>query len=277
MDNQNFVQGVPPQGSPVINPATNQYLEATAGSPPVADPTHQATLDEILQAVRGGQRIPERQDAPPAPAPQPEQQNITSDLTPNDVRTGNDVLDTAVYAFVQATGTTKADLDQAISSAMEYGDPRLIDQTFLRQRFGQNAEQAIKLAQAVVSHIAESTNQMVANVHSKAGGKPQWDAAVAMFKQTAPAGLVEAARRMLDSGDRNTAEQAADMIVGYVQQAGIRPDNNQLRGSSGLFSQGLSAGEFQQAVHKLNPNSRTYNSDYSRLMEMRKIGKQMGK
>ena len=53
--------------------------------------------------------------------------------------------------------------------------------------------------------------------------------------------------------------------------------NPKLTADSGVSTTGLSATEFKAAIHKLNTNSRSYNSDYAKLVELRRMGKTLGR
>ena len=278
----------PASQPPVQNPAQGQYLNATGQQPQqqqqAQSPNQQATLEEILAAVRGQgnsqpmvqnqQRQPQMPDPVQQPQQVPQQEPVTVDM-----HTGNEALDIAVESFVSAAGASNADIERAVFKAIEYGDEGLIDEMFIRERFGDKAEQALKLAKAVVHQTNAQTTQTVNTIYNMAGTKEQWDAAVDVFKRSATPGLQNAVKAMLDSGKIDSTKEAAELILNFTQQSGAVPRvNSRIQPSaSNVLSQGISAAELTAAINKLNPNSRTYNDDYRKLVDLRRLGKQLGK
>lgn len=285
MENTNQMPGTAPISQPPVqNPAQGQYMAAT-GQQPVQQPvqpstnpaTQPTTLDDILAAVRGQGVLPTQGEQPPV-----QQDKTESKVEPPisiDMHTGNDALDVAVETFVTAAGATDADIQRAVFKAIEYGDVGLIDEAFIQERFGDKAEQALKLARAVVQQTNERTTQTINTVYSMAGSKEQWEAAVDVFKNNATPGLSNAVKAMLDSGNMESTKEAAELILNFGRQSGAIPNvNSRIKPSAGnVLSQGISAAELTAAINKLNPNSRTYNQDYQKLIDLRRLGKQLGK
>ena len=275
---------------PVQNPARGDYLNATAGQQAgqVNTQGSTATLDDILAAVRGqggpaSQQQQAQQPVPPVQPVQPVQAepeptlDVKVDVT--NINTGSPALDVAVETFLSTTGATNADIDRAVSKAIEYGDPGLIDEAFIKERFGDKAANALKLAKAVVQQTSDQANTIISSVYEVAGSKEQWDSAIDVFKRTASPGLVSAAKAMFDSGNAKTTKEAAELVLNFNKTSGVLPVVNPRvqASSSQAASQGLSAAELKAAVHKLNPNSRTYKQDYATLIQMRSLGQSLGK
>lgn len=291
----NVMPGTAPVSQPPIqNPARGDYLNATGQQPTtqnapanVTQPvvTQQQTLEEILAAVRGNTQQPvTQQPVQPTQPQQPQQpqqqpQGIDPSIDINNMKTGSDALDVAVETFLSITGASNDDINRAVMKAIEYGDAGLIDESFIKTRFGDKADQAMKLAKAVVQHTAEHTNEVVSSVYTMAGSKEQWDAAVEVFKKSASPGLTNAVRDMLNSGRAGTTKEAAELILSFTRNTGALPVNGQriVPSASTVTAQGLSAAELKAAIHKLNPNSRTYDKDYKTLIQLRNLGKSVGK
>lgn len=275
------------QTPPVQNPATTDYTSAV--QTPVNTLGANPTLDEILKAVRGEGYTPEEIPAsteeevvvPPTQeedkeSPQAEDKEGQDFVS---MKTGDPLLDVAISTFINVTGASSEDISKAISKAIEQGDANLIDEEFIRSRFGDNAAHALQLSRAVVEHVVTRTRETVQSVYNIAGGKSQWEAAVGVFKQHASEGLTAAVADMLNSGDSAKTKEAAELVLSYSKKSGVLPIVNPKvkSNASPTQSQGLSAKEFQQAIHKLNPNSRTYTEDYNTLIKLRALGRSLNK
>lgn len=248
------------------------------GTAPVEAGAKVTTLDDILAAVRGTQ-VPEvKQEATPPAAVTEQKQGDPLDLASID--TGSKALDIAVRSFVTSTNATQADIERATAKAIEYGDAGLIDKAFIAERFGDRAAEAVSIAEAVVEQAATQREALVQSVYATAGGKEGWDKSLALYKEHAPAGLQKALQLMFDSGDSSTVNEAAKLVVEFANNSGLvvkGAGSRQVAGAGSQESQGLTAQQFQQAMGKLNQSSRTYRDDYARLIELRRIGKQLGK
>ena len=182
-------------------------------------------------------------------------------------------------SFVKSTGATDADIERACQNALAYGDPNLIDRAFLTERFKDRADDAIAIVEAVIEQHGIEKQRTVDAVYGLAGSKENWDAALSAYKQHAPAGLQKALGLMFNSGNAADVKEAAGLVLEYAKGSGTACGSLTLAtlDHNAAASEGLSASEFQAAMSKLNTNSRTYHADYDRLMNMRRIGKQLGK
>jgi len=266
---------------PPVQPGTGAFQETTVpGVPPVPTQTKEPTLADILQAVKA-QNTPAAVDKPgDKPADKPVDKPVdTPDKSAAVKPTGNKALDIAVASFVKAVGATEDDISKALEQAYAAGDTRLIDRAFLKERFGDNSDQAIALAEAVMEYELEASQKLLADIHTLGGGEEQFSKAVALFKEHAPSGMQSVVKQMLDSNDAETVKQAASLIVEYGKTSGgmVQGGKRQIADASFAESQGLSYEEFTKARMALNPVSRSHAQDLSRLMELRRIGKQLGK
>lgn len=250
-----------------------------------ADP-HGSKLDQILAALRDGkpadagkvidaaaqERAAAKDEPKAVEAPAP-------DSVPR-VATGNKALDIAVSAFVSATGTTEEDISKAMQAAYEAQDVKYIDKAYLKERFGDKADQAIALAEAVYEADTQSQKALLNDVYSTAGSEEQFKQCADVFKERAKPAMRAVVKQMLDSGDPEAVREAASLIAEFGKQSGVfvQKDGTRLGGSSGVVpDQGLSMAEFNEARSKLNPMSRAYRDDLAKLIDLRRMGKQLNK
>ncbi len=251
---------------------------------------HGSKLDQILELVRQGKgaeagkvmdEAAQERAAKPEAKPEgaqvpPESQDGAPEVRP----TGNKALDIAVSAFVSATGTTEEDISKAMEAAYEAGDVKYIDREYLKTRFGDKAEQAIALAEAVFEADIKAQQDLLDSVYTAAGGKEQFDACVAVFRDHAKPAMVAVVRKMLDSGDPAAVRDAASLISEFGKQSGAfveREGSRQIAAAGVVPEQGLSADEFRTARQQLNPMARSYRADMDKLIELRRLGKTLGK
>lgn len=244
-------------------------------------------LDQILAAVREGRtadagEVIDGAAQERAPAKEPPKAEAVPVVTPDapKVATGNKALDIAVSAFVSATGTTEEDISKAMSAAYEAGDVAYIDKAYLRERFGEKADQAIALAEAVYEADTTAQAALIQDVYAAAGTKEQFEQCAEVFKQHAKPAMRSVVKSMLDSGDPVAVREAASLIAEFGKQSGVivQKDGTRQGSSSGIVpDQGLSKEEFQAARMQLNPMSRTYRADMAKLIDLRRLGKQVNK
>lgn len=244
-------------------------------------------LDQILELVRQGRgkeagevvdaAAQERAAAKDAPASAKAEEK--SDV-PELRSTGNKALDIAVSTFVSVTGTSEEDISKAMEAAYEAGDVKYIDKEFLKSRYGDKADQAIALAEAVFEADIQAQQTLLDSVYSAAGGKEQFDVCSALFKEHAKPAMRAVVKNMLDSGDPEAVREAASLIAEFGKQSGAlveKEGSRQLAAAGVVPGQGLTAQEFHDARHALNSLSKTYHDDMARLMDLRRLGKQTGK
>lgn len=270
------------------NAQTNEFgtVQQTVGMP-AADLNKQGqepTLADILAAVQAKHPVPTAADpaVPPAPNAQTPAEPAADPLkaaASEDINTGNKALDVAVSSFIRSTGASDADLQRATKNALEYGDADLIDEEFLKERFKDRWEEAKQIAEAVVEQTGIERQKLVDAVYATAGDKAQWESSLAVYKQHAQPGLQKAIQMMFDSGDSASVKEAAKLVVDFAKNSGVIPSvgGRVVAGAGVADAGGLSAKDFQAAIGKLNQSSRTYHQDYTKLIEMRRIGRSLGK
>jgi len=174
------------------------------------------------------------------------------------------------------------DLNRAIGKALGHGyDARLIDEAYIRETAGADAERVLTLARGLVEHTAAEATSTVNSIYSLAGGQQQWDSAVALFNEKAPAAMKALVAAALNTGSGDQIKNAATMVVDYVKTSGLianitgAPVNGVVNASSAEV--GLSAAQYKQQVGELiakHRNSPTFEAEYERLTALRYAGKQ---
>lgn len=274
-----------------LNPGqqpTNEFGTTLVQGLPAATLNEQGaepTLADILAAIQKKHPAPDGAPAVPTapnvqtPAGDPKEKDPLAPVVTDEINTGNKALDVAVSSFIRSTGASDADLQRAVKNAIEYNDPSLIDDAFLKERFKDRADEARQIAEAVLEQSGIERQRLVESVYATAGDKAQWDASLAVYKQHAAPGLQKAIQMMFDSGDATSIKEAATLVVDFAKNSGVIPSasGRVVAGSGGADAAGLSAKDFQSAIGKLNQSSRSYAQDYKTLIEMRRIGKQLGK
>lgn len=273
-----------------LNPTavqTNEFGTTAVQGLPSAELNKQGsepTLADILAAVQAKHPVPVATDpavptAPNAQTPAVPEADPLKPAVTDEINTGNKALDVAVSSFIRSTGASDEDLQRATKNALEYGDPALIDDAFLKERFKDRWEEAKQIAEAVIEQSGIERQKIVDSVYATAGDKAQWDASLAVYKQHAQPGLQKAIQMMFDSGDAASIKEAASLVVDFAKNSGVIPSasGRVVAGSGSADAAGLSAKELQAAVGKLNQSSRTYHQDYAKLIEMRRVGRSLGK
>jgi len=268
----------------------NPGVQVTPQTPSETLDGHGSKLDQILAALQKGDGkaagdvvdgVRKEQAVPEKPAEkQPETEAAATTETAKVESTGNKALDIAVQTFVSMTGTTEADVSKAMELAYATGDVNKIDTAFLKERYGDKADQAIALVQAVFEADVSAKESLLKDVYNTAGGEEQFKRCVDLFKQGAKPALQAVVKNMLDSGDAEAVRQAAALIAEYGDKSGafVQKQGDRLNAQAGVVAgQGLSRDEFLAARRQLNPMSRSYRSDFDKLIELRQLGKASGK
>lgn len=197
--------------------------------------------------------------------------------------TGNAALDAAINVFTTVTKATEPDMVRAVGKALEYGREDLIDVAFIKEKFGDNADQAIQLAKAAIAEKAANLERQTNEVHTLAGGKANWDAAVSVYRTNAPEYMKAAVQGLMDTGK---VKEGTQMLLDYAKTQGLTPgapllDNpTVVPGAAGA----LDAVGFRAELDKLykeaggrSLESGVYGDRYKSLMARREAGRQLGR
>lgn len=191
--------------------------------------------------------------------------------------TGDEVLDAMVQSV--ALAHPKLSIDRAVGEAVAYGDARFIDEAYIREVAGKDADRLIRIAKAAVSRVQETATQLKDAVFNTVGGEDNWNTAVSAFNSAAPKELRSAVATMLESGKANQVKAAAQLVSQYAASGGfIRSGAN---GGAPAFgaasgSQGLSKADFQTELGKLDRNARDFREKREELFNRRTIGQKAG-
>ena len=208
--------------------------------------------------------------------PKAEEQQQTAVST--DIQgTGDEVLDAMVQSV--ALAHPKLSLDRAVGEAVAYGDARFIDEAYIREVAGKDADRLIRIAKAAVSRVQETTTQLKDAVFNTVGGEENWNTAVAAFNSAAPKELKSAVATMLESGKTNQVKAAAQLVSQYAASGGFIRSGT--KGGAPAFgaasgSQGLSKADFQTELGKLDRNARDFREKREDLFNRRTIGQKAG-
>lgn len=200
--------------------------------------------------------------------------------------TGNAALDVAISTFVSVTGAKSSDVERAVSNAIEYDNPDLIDRAFLKEKFGKHAAQAIALAEAAVKDHGAQVTAGVENakrtVAEAAGSEANWKQAVSVFNSTATPTIKAAVKALMDQGN---VAGGAELLLQHVGSSGLLPQvNSTLNGGSGGGAPvGLSSAQFQTELSALRKEAgnRSFETGpladkYNQLIARRSAGKKLG-
>lgn len=275
---------------PVPTPAVApEVAAAPAPATPQEQHTHSAephqfatnTTDPYLTAVLK-QVAPEKVAKPDAPKPEakpiePKPAGGLNDLTPDDIENPQ------VRALGELLLSTapNLDLNRAIGKAIEYGDPNLIDDAYLKEAGGDRAKALGLLAKQIVEAVAVQSEATTNAIYNDAGGKPSWDAAVALFNKNAEAHVKEVAINLLNSTNHSKIKSGAKFILDYAKNAGGLPTPGVLAGDGGAAAPGgvgLSKEQYLAEIRKVKPEHQNpkFAQEREELFQRRKVGKNQG-
>lgn len=255
--------GNPPNGNTINIPPPQVNAPAPGAPAPAGLDAAIAAMTAAIQSIAPA--------APAAPA--------ASNLNGYDVNSIDDPIIKSMATVMQTVGKG-VNLDRAIGKAIEDGRTDLIDVAYLREVGGANAQDLITIATGLVNAVAAKSASVSNEVHALAGGQANWDAGVAVFNQAAPSELRLVVAQMLDSGKEQLIKAGAKMVVEFSKNSGKLPSVNPLLqsgASAPAAAQALDKVAFQTELHKLDPNSRDFQSQREQLFARRQLGRQLGK
>lgn len=221
---------------------------------PAAVPTQEQTPTGVPQIPAAGkppsyQGVPVEKHPQPVESPEPAAPTSAPTQTGELESTGNAVLDSGLKTLQGITGCTQEDMQRAVAAAIKTGEASLIDEAFIKEKFGEHAEFATSLAKAYIQDSQEQEQRLVQGIYSAAGGKEQWDYMNQVFQGSAPEYLKNIVQAAVQAG---TLEDAAQVVIQYAQSAGVTPQNKGVvHGSGGTGLGALSQSEFREAYAAL--------------------------
>lgn len=239
-------------------------LEQPAPAPAPAAPAVDQTLVELLSALNTRQ-TPAQPAAAPAPA-KPTAAPVA----------GQDPTINALSTVIVDGGL---DFDRALGRAMADGDASLIDFAYIAEKGGEKAAQLRQVAEALVAQQEAVDARLETAVFTKFGGEANWDAAISYFAKSVPQATTDYIVGMLKTRNPALIEQASNMVLDHVKQAGatLNPAGLVNAGAAAPAAQPLGKDEFKQAIAKLNPNSPTFMQERQQLFTRRAQGKHLGR
>lgn len=269
--------------TPPTTPATPPYNATPENTPffsaPTPDPKpdeskqEPGTVSELAQLL-AALKTNEQSTQPTTPATQPAAP--TNDVA---LQRLSDVPMAASLASILAA-VPNLDLHRAVEKAIQYNDPSLIDINHIKEVAPAQAAQLQKVAEGIVSTVAETRTQNTAKVHQKFGGEDNWKAAAAFFGKNADPAMGQYVKGMLESGQAPIIEQATNIILDFVKQQGahLAPGTFVQAGAgTAVVGAPLSKEEFKAELRKVSPNSRNFEEERAKLFARRAAGKAAGK
>lgn len=197
--------------------------------------------------------------------------------------TGSPALDAALDVFISVTKATEADMMRAVGKALEYGREDLIDLAFIKEKFGDHADQALTLAKAAITAKADNLQRQTTEVHTLAGGKANWDAAVSVYQTNAPDYMKAAVTSLMDNGK---VKEGTQMLLDFAKSQGLLPGTVPLDNPATVpgAAGALDAQGFRAELDKLykeaggrSLESGPIGEKYQALVARRNAGRQLGR
>ena len=213
------------------------------------------------------------------PAQTPEQAPASQQPVPQ--YSGDNPLEVGVQIFTKSAGIDEAAFYDAITPALQYNDPNLINLQSLTQNLTPEQQaQAQALAKSMFQQAQQVKQQTIQTAHQKAGGEQQWRLAIDAFNTKAPPAFKAAAKAMEESGQIN---EAVDFILDMARQYGFvgSSQGQPLQGSfSGNSVRGLSQGDYRTELAALVKEVGAINvashPKFKQLSDARALGMQQG-
>lgn len=259
-----------PEQAPIPVPAAPVVPEAApAPVAPAAAP--QFTPEQLAAAafLQSQQAQPVQPAAPVAPEAAPSLKDVQ-------------IEDPALAAQAQlfTTFAPEVDIDRALGLAVERGDPSLIDVKYLQEVAPDKAAQLATVAKTIVGEVQRVAALGTKLAHEAAGSEANWDAAAALFKQSASEYERDFVASLLKSTDPAKLKAAAERVVEFAKAKGaqVTPAVTLQPGSAATVGgEALSAAEFRAALSKLDPMSADFAAQEAELLNRRKLGRQLGR
>lgn len=224
---------------------------------------------------------PQRQ----APQQQQPQQQQSGALSEADIAAAfPDPTSRAIFGGMNAIAAGQSiDLMQAFGPAYETRDPRHVNEAYLAQ-FDQATAQTLRNQFGALLQAEQARDAQVVNtVHQMAGGQQQWESAVGVFNQAAPAEQKQVLVDLFNSGDPQKVAYATQQVLAYAQQSGrmiVRQPGNLPPGGPGAGASMMTREEFHSHLDMLakahQPGTPEYQRHYDQLIQQRQQAKSAG-
>lgn len=259
-----------------LNPAPQvpslQGLVPPAPAPAQEQPQQQPQQNaDLVALLQGFLKQPQGQQ----PQVQEQEQAVEFDASEASELAEDDPLANSMLSVIGVVAPS-IDIERFLSKALLANDASLIDVAYVQEKFPQSAQQLLTIARGLIDHSKAQGARREAAVHAAAGGKENWTAAAAVFRQSAPPAIKQIAQVLFERGQDVAAAQ---LVVGFSQQSGAlaSPGTFVQGGGANFGGQALDKATFQTELRKLNPNEVGYEQKRADLFARRQQGKALGR
>lgn len=281
MTDQNTQQLPPGLGANKgIPQPTTEVKEPTLPAVPAVDPSeHPLFTGEDKTPT--GDKTPEPK-VPPKDAPK----DVPPELVPLSGEVGEAFIDLkddpntapATLYIERICNEHKVDLQRAFGKAVDKGDMSLIDEAYLQEKLGNDAQYVLQQAQALFSYSQEKVMASVNAMYASVGdgnadtGKQLLEQAAKYFNSAASQPDRAEISLLLNSGDKHLMAKAAKRVVEFARSKGavVQPGNTNVYSPNS--ERGLSAEEYRKAI----ANPKLSDAEYAKLRQQRVLGKKQG-
>lgn len=226
---------------------------------------------------------PPVQQANPITAPNPAPEAPRPTPAPKSVG-GYEVKDAdpVVAAMLDSLGLAAPDLDleRAFGKALQFGDARLVDESYIKEAVPKGSAKIAAIAKQIVETVNQRADQIQNQVYALVGGEKQWGAAVDVFNKNAPPAIKKVVADMLDSRSPDQIMAGAQLVQQFSSQSGlaaqVQPSPFQGAVPTAVANRGMSYNEFKDSVVKLDKHTPGYEQKLIELMQARALGRQAG-
>ena len=258
----------------------NQDLPGQGGAVGTDAPGAQGASDDVVNplldrsAVEGTQEPGADQQADPTGEPGKPEGDEPQDQAPAEEPTSlgeliesefsGDPAASLVYKQLERL-TADIDVERAFGKAILENDPRFIDEQYLREAIGDQADEARQMAEYLFGYAERMQQKLEEQLYADIPGGYEGARTAAMhFKKTASPEQQELVRAMLDSGNmqlmrhglqqimqhsRGTVPQHRPAVVGTTQ--GVQPMTRAEFGKAVLANPNMSQAEYNKLRERL--------------------------
>jgi hypothetical protein len=257
-------QGVQPQQQQPAQepPAPNPMLSRYSQQPQV--PTQHLNKPEEQAPVEP--QKPQEPAKEKVPAGETRIQDLVGDLS-------DDVYAKPSITYIEnVCKGSDVDLGRAFNKAVEYGDASLIDEAYLREKLGENADAVIQQASSLFEYSAHKAQEGLRAVYDAVGGEETLQQAAKFFNTSAPKDEKAEIQYLLDSGNKDLMVRAAKRIVQYAEQGGMTYAKGKQPLGNPSTVKGLTQAEYIDAITAKNLSQ----EQYAELRKQRELGRSQG-
>lgn len=190
--------------------------------------------------------------------------------------------DPVVSAMLDTMGLAapELDLERAFGTALQYGDPNLVDEAYIKEAVPKGASKITAIARQLVDTVNQRAEQLQNQVYALVGGEKQWGAAVDVFNKNAAPAIKKVVADMLDSRSPDQIMAGAQLVQQFSSQSGlaaqVKPSPFQGSVPTANSAPGMGYTEFKDQLNKLDRRAIGYEDQIAELMRQRAMGMQAG-